>query len=193
MRRLSVFGQVMALPNKHINLARSSNGVVGSSRRTRRLCARRWADEGEVRRTVKLNARLRRLPRPLLVIVAAMVVVLAAGCAAGKAADPFVGSWSVSGANPPELVVAKVSGGYRVAYLAHGETLWIRRYKRADDRLEAVFRLPGDSSKAAQTTSSVIQSRSSGDRLVIPNGGEEIDLSRVSSNTAFPSPSPASP
>ena len=141
---------------------------------------------------MRRKARQQQLYVLGFLLLAVAGVILAAGCAEGEVADPFVGSWSVSGDGPPQLVIAKAPAGYRVAYLAYGETLSIWRYKRAADRLEAVFKIR-DSGKKALAWARVIESRSAGDRLLVREGGGQIDLSKVGSSTAFPSPTPTSP
>ena len=124
----------------------------------------------------------------VLSVVAVNVAVLASGCGATAASDPFAGSWSASGKAPADAVISQTSNGYRVAVVVDGRAASTLSFERRGDRLEATVSVKGAS---PSSWSIVVERRDGSDRLSWTESGETVQLSRVSDSTAFPSPPPA--
>jgi hypothetical protein len=121
------------------------------------------------------------------ILSAVGVAMLAAGCGAAPASDPFTGSWSMSGQSPPAAVISRSPDGYRAAFVVYGRTLSTLSFKRHGDRLEATIKVKGAS---PYSWSIVVERRAGSDRLFWTESGTTVQLSRVSDSTAFPSASP---
>ena len=118
------------------------------------------------------------------------VVLIASGCGATEAVDPFTGSWSPSGKAPATTVIAQTGDGYRATLLAYAQPLNTLSLKRNGDRLEATVSVNG-SSPSSWTI--VVERRDGSDKLSWTEGGGTMELARVSDSTALPSASPTAP
>ncbi len=117
------------------------------------------------------------------------IAVFASGCGTTAASDPFTGSWSVSGQAPADAVIFRASDGYRAAVVIDGRTTSTLFLKRQGERLEATVSAKGP---PAYSWNVVVERRDGSDRLFWVEGGGTTPLSRVSDNTAFPTPLPTS-